>query len=55
MDFSDTQEEAAFREEVRAWIGANAPEYLFEALSTSGLTLDWSSSIQFSDWASVAR
>ncbi len=36
MDFSDTPQEAAFREEVRSWIGANAPEYLFEPLSTSG-------------------
>jgi len=36
MDFSDTIEEAAFREEVRAWISANAPEYLYEPLSTSG-------------------
>jgi alkylation response protein AidB-like acyl-CoA dehydrogenase len=36
MDFSDTKEEAAFREEVRAWIDANAPDYLFNALSTSG-------------------
>jgi alkylation response protein AidB-like acyl-CoA dehydrogenase len=36
MDFSDTREEAAFREEVRAWIASNAPDYLFEPLSTSG-------------------
>ena len=36
MDFSDTKEEAAFREEVRAWISDNAPEYLYEPLSTSG-------------------
>ncbi|MBL6690735.1 MAG: acyl-CoA dehydrogenase [Pseudomonadales bacterium] len=36
MDFSDTIEEAAFREQVRAWISANAPEYLYEPLSTSG-------------------
>ncbi len=36
MDFSDTKEEAVFREEVRSWISANAPEYLHEPLSTSG-------------------
>lgn len=36
MDFSDTKEEAAFREEVRGWIAENAPDYLFESLSTSG-------------------
>ena len=36
MDFSDTKEEALFREEVRNWISANAPTYLYEALSTSG-------------------
>ena len=36
MDFSDTQEEAAFRVEVRAWIDKNAPDYLFEPLSSSG-------------------
>jgi len=36
MDFSDTQEEAAFRVEIRSWIDKNAPDYLFEPLSTSG-------------------
>ena len=36
MDFSDTQEEAAFRVEIRTWIDQNAPDYLFEPLSTSG-------------------
>jgi alkylation response protein AidB-like acyl-CoA dehydrogenase len=36
MDFSDTQEEKVFREEVRAWIAKEAPSYLFESLSTSG-------------------
>ncbi len=36
MDFSDTKEEAVFRQEARAWIAANAPEYLYEPLSTSG-------------------
>jgi acyl-CoA dehydrogenase len=36
MDFSDTTEEKKFREEVRAWIAAEAPTYLFESLSTSG-------------------
>ncbi|MBO6555072.1 MAG: acyl-CoA dehydrogenase [Pseudomonadales bacterium] len=36
MDFSDTKEEAVFREEVQAWIKGNAPEYLYEPLSTSG-------------------
>ncbi|MBT4161906.1 MAG: acyl-CoA dehydrogenase [Gammaproteobacteria bacterium] len=36
MDFSDTAEEAAFRQEVRSWIAENAPTYLFESLSTSG-------------------
>ena len=36
MDFSDTQEEAAFRVEVRTWLDENAPEKLCEPLSTSG-------------------
>jgi acyl-CoA dehydrogenase len=36
MDFSDTKEEAAFREEVRSWILANAPEHLAGPLATSG-------------------
>ena len=35
MDFNDTPEEAAFRLEARAWIDANAPRHLFEALSSS--------------------
>ena len=37
MDFSDTPEEAKFRDEVRAWIRENAPEELFTALSNSGI------------------
>lgn len=36
MDFSDTKEEAAFRQEARQWIADNAPDYLYEPLSTSG-------------------
>jgi len=36
MNFDDTPEEAAFRAEVRAWIGANAPKHLHEALSNAG-------------------
>jgi len=36
MDFSDTPEEAVFREEVKTWIAENAPEYLHESLSKSG-------------------
>lgn len=36
MDFKDTPEEAAFRQEVRQWIDDNAPTYLAEPLSTSG-------------------
>ncbi|MFK7914749.1 MAG: acyl-CoA dehydrogenase [Pseudomonadales bacterium] len=35
MDFNDTPAEAAFRSEVRAWIDANAPSHLFDALSSS--------------------
>ena len=35
MDFEDTPEESAFREEARAWIDANAPKHLFDALSSS--------------------
>lgn len=35
MDFKDTPEEAAFRAEARAWISANAPSHLFDALSSS--------------------
>jgi alkylation response protein AidB-like acyl-CoA dehydrogenase len=35
MDFNDTPEETTFRTEVRAWIDANAPKHLFEALSSS--------------------
>ncbi|MCP5180444.1 MAG: acyl-CoA dehydrogenase family protein [Pseudomonadales bacterium] len=35
MDFNDTPAEAAFRAEARAWIQANAPRQLFEALSSS--------------------
>ena len=36
MDFSDTAEEAAFRAEARAWIEANAPRHLYDALAQSG-------------------
>jgi alkylation response protein AidB-like acyl-CoA dehydrogenase len=36
MDFSDTKEEAAFRQEVRGWIAENAPTYLEENLASSG-------------------
>ena len=36
MNFDDTPEEAAFRQEVRAWIQANAPHHLKEALSNAG-------------------
>jgi alkylation response protein AidB-like acyl-CoA dehydrogenase len=36
MEFSDTKDEAAFRVEIRTWINDNAPDYLFEPLSTSG-------------------
>jgi len=32
MDFEDTPAEAAFREEVRAWINANAPKHLEDEL-----------------------
>jgi len=35
MDFNDTTAEAAFRAEARAWIQANAPKHLYEALSSS--------------------
>jgi alkylation response protein AidB-like acyl-CoA dehydrogenase len=36
MNFDDTPEEAAFRQEVRTWIQANAPYHLKEALSNAG-------------------
>lgn len=36
MDFSDTKEEAIFRQEVRQWIEQNAPKYLEQSLSASG-------------------
>ena len=36
MDFNDTPEEAAFRQEARSWIKANAPTYLEEHLQKSG-------------------
>jgi len=36
MNFDDTPEEAAFRAEVRAWIGANAPKHLHDALANAG-------------------
>ncbi len=31
MDFNDTQEEAAFRAQVRAWLAENAPKYLVKS------------------------
>ncbi|HEX4180371.1 MAG TPA: acyl-CoA dehydrogenase [Caulobacteraceae bacterium] len=36
MNFDDTPEEAAFRAEVRAWIDANAPKHLHDALANVG-------------------
>lgn len=36
MDFKDTPEEAAFRQQARQWIESNAPTYLAEPLSKSG-------------------
>ena len=36
MDFGDTQEEAQFRAEARAWIAAEAPTYLTDSLTKSG-------------------
>ena len=36
MDFNDSPQEAAFRQEVRAWIDANAPAYLKTHLERSG-------------------
>ncbi|MFW6092501.1 MAG: acyl-CoA dehydrogenase [Pseudomonadota bacterium] len=36
MDFSDSPQEAEFRAEVRAWIEANAPDYLAPYLERSG-------------------
>ena len=36
MNFDDTPEEAAFRQEVRSWIQANAPHHLKEPLSNAG-------------------
>jgi len=36
MDFKDSPQEAAFRQEVRAWIDANAPTYLKPHLERSG-------------------
>ncbi|MDA1074683.1 MAG: acyl-CoA dehydrogenase [Proteobacteria bacterium] len=35
MNFEDTPEEATFRQEARAWIEANAPAHLHDALATS--------------------
>ncbi len=35
MDFNDTAQEAAFRAEARAWIDANAPKHLYDALASS--------------------
>jgi alkylation response protein AidB-like acyl-CoA dehydrogenase len=54
MNFDDTPQEAAFRAEVRAWIDANAPIHLLEALRTSGfggLNLEGADPISLSkDW-----
>jgi acyl-CoA dehydrogenase len=36
MDFSDTVEEAAFRQTARQWIGEQAPTYLYDGLAMSG-------------------
>src|SRR5580698_9297936 len=36
MNFDDTPEEAAFRQDVRAWIDANAPKHLAEPLANAG-------------------
>jgi acyl-CoA dehydrogenase len=35
VDFNDTEQEAAFRIEARAWIDANAPKHLRDALASS--------------------
>jgi acyl-CoA dehydrogenase len=35
MDFNDTPQEQAFREEARSWIQANAPTHLADALASS--------------------
>ncbi len=35
MDFNDTPEEAAFRERVRAWLGANAPWHLVKEMKNA--------------------
>ena len=36
MDFNDTEQEATFRQQVKSWIGDNAPTYLREELELSG-------------------
>ena len=36
MDFSDTREEAEFRQEARQWLSENAPTHLEESLASSG-------------------
>ena len=36
MDFNDTEKEATFRQQVKSWIGDNAPTYLREELELSG-------------------
>ena len=36
MNFDDTPQEAAFRQEVRSWIAANAPKHYETGLKTSG-------------------
>lgn len=36
MDFGDTQEEAQFRAEARAWISREAPVHLYDSLTKSG-------------------
>ena len=36
MDFGDTQAEAQFRAEARAWISREAPVHLYDSLTKSG-------------------
>ena len=60
MNFDDTPEEAAFRAEARAWIDANAPKYLYPALSgsgfgTSGDTADYDMLAEAKKWQKTKR
>ncbi len=54
MDFNDTPQEAEFRAEARAWIAANAPAHLHDALASStfgGLNTGGEDPIEVSkDW-----